>query len=105
MSKRPVKRLFLLRPWFIGLVCTVVAGTWFVFGKSGVWASHELRQQKIAQMKEIYRLEEQKRVLQQYLNSLKAGDELALERAARDRGFVAPGETLYDIRIEPDTTK
>jgi len=102
---RPTKRFILFRPFMIAALCTVIAGTWFVFGKTGVWASHRLRVQKQAQLAEIEQLEEHKQALQKYLAALRAGDELALEKAARDRGFVAPNETIYSIRIEPDTSR
>jgi len=73
---------------------------WFTFGPAGAWDSYRLRQQKLSQAEEIRLLEARKQQLGSYLASLRAGDVLALERAARERGLAGLDEIIYDIRVE-----
>ncbi|MDD5087300.1 MAG: septum formation initiator family protein [bacterium] len=102
MGKTSFKRFWLFRPLSIVAVCFLAFSGWFTFGKAGLWDARELRSERHAQQDEIQLLEQRKLALQNYLTSLRAGDELAFERAARARGFVGPGETIYKIRIEPE---
>ncbi|RPH93748.1 hypothetical protein EHM69_09430 [candidate division KSB1 bacterium] len=101
MSAHTRKRPFYLRPLpILGTVAVLLFVPWFVFGKSGVWESRDLHKQKAAQAEQIRLLEAKKVRQQEYLTALKAEDKLALERAARERGFVAPNETIYVIRVD-----
>jgi cell division protein FtsB len=90
----------LLRPLpIIGMVGILSFVSWFMFGNAGVWSSHKLRKQKLAQAAEIRQLEAAKHQLEAYYAALKAQDVAALERAARERGLVAAGETIYEIQV------
>ena len=102
MPKKSSSRFWLFRPLSIAAVCFLAFSTWFTFGKAGLWDAMDLRRERQAQCAEIRLLEERKIALQSYLAALRAGDELAFERAARARGFVGPGETIYKIHIEPE---
>ncbi|MBU0510017.1 septum formation initiator family protein [bacterium] len=100
MARRTNKRFWLFQPLPVVAVCFFAFSAWFVFGKSGLWNSSGLRSEKHAQQEQICLLEERKQLLQEYLADLRVGDELALDRAARARGFVGQGETIYKIEIE-----
>jgi cell division protein FtsB len=85
----------------IAATFTLLFAAWFVFGQDGLWKSRQLRQRKLAQERRILQLKEQRRQLKEYLDALQRGDELAMQRAAREHGFVAPDETIYDVKVEP----
>jgi len=78
---------------------------WFAFGKGGLWEMHRLRQRQERQTQKLAELEARRDYLKQRLADLKANDPQALEQAARDFGLVAPGETIYEIKVEPDKKK
>lgn len=103
MSRAKVtKRRWYARPIPIAIVVAVIGGgLLFTFGESGLWDSYRLRQTRDAQAEQIRQLEAQKKQLSEYLTALKAGDDVALERAARNLKLAAPNETIYDIKIEP----
>ncbi len=95
----------LLRPLpIIGILGTLAFAGWYSFGVSGVWSSYKLRQQKQTQAARIRQLELQKQQLVAYYAALKTQDVAAYERAAREHGLVAPGETIYEIKIEAETS-
>ena len=101
-SRKVTKRRWFLRP--IPILATVsfaVVLSWYAFGKDGLWHSYQLRKTRSAQAEQLHQLELRKKQLSEYLAALKAGDEVALERAARDLKLAAPGETVYDIQVEP----
>lgn len=102
MTKKSSKRFWLFRPLSIAAVCFLVFSSWFTFGKAGLWDTRELQRERRAQQEKIQRLEQRKLALESYLTALRSGDELAFERAARARGFVGPGETIYKIRVEAE---
>jgi cell division protein FtsB len=79
---------------------TLLFAAWFVFGQDGLWKSRQLRQKKLVQERQILQLKEQRQQLEAYLHALQNGDELAMQRAAREHGFVAPDETIYDVKVE-----
>ena len=96
------KRIWYLRPLpILAILAGLLFTPWFVFGRSGVWDSGRLQTKKRAQTENIRLLEAKKQRLEGYLAALKKGDERALERAAREQDFVGPGETIYEIRVEP----
>ncbi len=76
---------------------------WFAFGSGGLWDSYSLRQRYARQQAHITELQARKEWLKTRLADLKDKKELALEHAARDYGLVAPGETVYEIKV--DSTK
>lgn len=101
MTAQSRTRPFYLRPLPVaGIVAVLLFIPWFVFGKSGLWESRNLQKRKTAQAERIRLLEAKKIRFQDYLNALKAEDKLAMERAARERGFVAPNETIYVIQVD-----
>lgn len=94
----------LLRPMPLMLIASVLCFSgWFVLGGGGVWDSYQLRCRYERQQKQISELQSKRDWLQQRLGSLKRKDELALEHAARNFGLVAPGETIYEIKIDSTT--
>ena len=101
MSAQTRQRPFYLRPLpILGTAAVLLFVPWFVFGSSGIWESWELHKKKAAQTERIRLLEAQKVRQQDYLTALIEEDKSALERAARERGFVAPNETIYVIRVD-----
>jgi cell division protein FtsB len=96
------------RRWYLRpLPIVTMAGTltfcaWFAFGPGGLWDNYQLQKQKRDQAAQIRLLEDRRQMLQKYLDDLRAGDELAMERAAREHGLVGPGETIYNIQVEPN---
>jgi cell division protein FtsB len=85
------------------LIASVLCfGGWFALGSGGLWDMYSLRQRYQRQQKQISELKARRDYLQQRLASLKDKDELALEQAARDFGLVAKGETVYEIKVEPE---
>lgn len=82
-------------------LATLVFAAWFTFGPGGMWDCLKLRNQRLEQSERIRDLEQRKLQLAQYLASLKSGDEMALERAARDKYFAASNEVVYDIKVDP----
>ncbi|HEY3296972.1 MAG TPA: septum formation initiator family protein [bacterium] len=102
MSAKVVKRRWFLRPIPILVMVAVIGVTaWFSAGKEGLWASYKLFQTREQQMKQIRQLEARKKQLAEYLAALKAGDEVAMERAARELNLAASNETIYNIQVEP----
>ncbi|MCX6601034.1 MAG: septum formation initiator family protein [bacterium] len=96
------KRTWYLRPLpILAILAGLLFTPWFVFGRTGVWDSGRLQAKKRAQTEKIRLLEAKKQRLESCLAALKKGDEQALERAAREQDFVGPGETIYEIRVEP----
>jgi cell division protein FtsB len=96
-----VKRFRYLKP--IPLLATAVilgGAAWFVIGPNGIWDACRLRKEKWAQRDQIARLEAQKQSLQTYYTALKSGDDVALERAAREHGLVAANEFIYEVKID-----
>jgi cell division protein FtsB len=90
------------RPVPIAISAGVLAfAAWFGFGERGLWERHKLAQRFESQAEQLAQLEAEKTVLQAYLNELKAGDEHALEQAAREQHLAAANETIYDINVEP----
>jgi cell division protein FtsB len=92
---------WLLRP----LPLIMVAGTlcfvgWYVLGSGGVWDAYSLKQRYVRQQQQIAELKSRRDYLQQRLDDVKKKDELALEQSARDFGLVAPGETIYEIKVD-----
>ena len=85
-----------------GLLCF---GGWFVFGSGGVWDSYDLRKRYERQQAHIAELKEREVWLRAQLADLKDQKELALEQAARAYGLVAPGETVYEIKVDPAPQK
>jgi cell division protein FtsB len=103
MTPKVTKRRWYARPFLVLLILGSLGFVaWFGFGPEGLWDSYRLEKQKLAQADQIRKLEAEKQQLATYLNALKANDDVALERAARDRGFVGPGEVIYDIKVDPD---
>jgi len=102
MAKKSSKRFWMFQPLSIAAVCFLAFSAWFTFGKAGLWDTRELQRERNAQQEEIELLEQRKLALENYLTALRRGDELAFERAARARGFVGPGETIYKIRVEAE---
>jgi cell division protein FtsB len=101
MTPKPTKRRWYLRPILMLLIVGGVGfSTWFVFGNGGLWSSYHLRSEKLAQAEKIRQLELKEKKLAEYLSALRAGNELAMERAARDHGLVATNETIYDIKVD-----
>jgi cell division protein FtsB len=91
----------LLRPLpILGVLLTLAVAAWYVFGPAGVLSSYRLYQQKQAQAAHIRQLEAKRQELSDYYAALKAQDVAALERAAREHGLVAPGEMIYEIKID-----
>jgi cell division protein FtsB len=102
MSTKVAKRRWFMRPLPIAIVLAVIGGgSLFTFGDGGVWDSCKLRKTSYAQAEQIRQLEAQKKQLADYLTALKSGDEVALERAARELKLAASNETIYDIKVEP----
>jgi len=101
MTTTKPKRYWLRFVQIASAALTVLFAGWFVFGPGGLWQSRLLKQEKLAQERQILQLKEQRRELKEYLDALQRGDELALQRAAREHGFVAPDETMYDVKVEP----
>ena len=96
------RRVWYLRPIpILAILAGLLFTPWFVFGRSGVWDSWRLQKKECAQTEKIRLLEVRKQRLESCLAALKKGDEQALERAAREQDFVGPGETIYEIRVEP----
>jgi cell division protein FtsB len=83
-----------------GLLCLT---GWFVLGMGGLWDIYQLRQRFNRQQTHIAELRARKEWLQVQLADLKEKKDLALESAARGYGLVAPGETVYEIKVEPKT--
>jgi cell division protein FtsB len=103
MPPKVTQRRWYARPLLILLILGSLGFVaWFSIGPDGLWDSYRLQKQKLAQADQIRKLETEKQQLATYLAALKANDDVALERAARQRGFVAPGETIYDIKVDPD---
>jgi cell division protein FtsB len=103
MPVRPTKRRWLLPLILGGSVLFLAGASWFVFSDGGLYQGWDLQKRKAEQDREVQRLTEQKEELLAYLNALKAGDELALQRAAREKGLLAPDETVYNVKV--DVTK
>jgi cell division protein FtsB len=103
MSALRKKRGWYLRPIpVLAILAALLFTPWFVFGHGGAWDSCRLQKKKRAQTEKIQLLEGKRQRLESYLAALKKGDELALERAAREQDFVGPGETIYEIRVESE---
>ncbi len=105
MSRKDTPSTFwrrLLRPLpIISVAGFLCFGGWFVFGSGGLLDSYHLRQRYERQQAHIAELKEREAWLRAQLADLKDRKELALEQAARDYGLVAPGETVYEIKVEP----
>lgn len=69
-----------------------------------MWDCYQLRKRYERQQAQIAELKARKEWLQVQLAELKDKKELALESVARDYGLVAPGETVYEIKVEPTPT-
>jgi len=92
----------LLRPMpLIVLAAVLCFSGWFVIGSGGLWDCHHLRERQAWQRQQIAELTARRDYVKQQLADLKKKDERALEQAARDFGLVAPGETVYEFKIEP----
>lgn len=108
-SKPPVRVSWtrrLLRPLPIIVIVAVLGYCgWFSFGSGGLYESYKLERRKNAHSEEISRLEQRKQRLAEYLAALRSGNDLAMERAARERGLVASNEVIYDIRVAPQPEK
>jgi len=101
MPSKVTKRRWFLRPVpILSIVAVLAVGSWFALGEEGLWVSYKLRQTRAQQAAQIRQLEARKKELADYLTALKAGDEVALERAARSLKLAAPNETIYDIKVE-----
>jgi cell division protein FtsB len=104
MAPRVIRRRWYARPLPILLLLASLALVgWYCFGTSGLWDMRRLALQRARQAEQIRELEAQKKQLADYLIALKAGDEAALERAAREKGFVGPTETIYNLKVEAGT--
>lgn len=104
MDARSSRRQKLWRSLYgAGVLAFLGFAGWFVFGKGGLWETYRLRRQWQLQAAQALELEAMRDSLNAYLAALQAGDPLALERAAREHGLVAPNETIYEVKI--DTTK
>ncbi len=101
MSVKVTKRRWYLNLYLIiPVVAVIVGGLAMVLGDTGLWSSYKLSKTRAAQAEQIRKLEAQKKQLSSYLDALKAKDDVALERAARDLKLAAPNETIYDIKVE-----
>jgi cell division protein FtsB len=97
-----IKRRWFLKPIpIIAMLAVIGFGLWFSLGESGLWNAYQLRKTRAAQAEQIRELEARKKELADYLAALKAGDDVTMERAARERNLAAPNETIYDIKVEP----
>jgi cell division protein FtsB len=98
-------REFLLRNlnWFlaIGLSLLLLQD---VFGTHGLVAMRHAQQQAAATQKEIDQLNEENRVMQDHVQSLRS-DPAAIERIAREEmGLARPGEYIFKIPSKSDET-
>jgi len=93
-------RWFLKPVPIITMIGVIGFGLWFSLGDSGLWNAWQLSKKRDAQAEQLRELEARKRQLADYLTALKAGDDVTMERAARDRKLAAPNETIYDIKVE-----
>jgi cell division protein FtsB len=98
--KRKIQHRFLRPLPIVAVVFAIALAAWFVLGQDGLWNSWKVRRNLRAQAAQIAELEAKKLELQKYLASLKAGDDLALERAAREHGLVASNETIYEVKVD-----
>ena len=92
-------RLFKLKLAVAGATFLGIA-VWMVFGEGGFWDSSRLNKVRSRQAAKIELLEARKAKVREYLAQLEAGDEFAMETAARRYGLVASDETIYQIKIE-----
>jgi cell division protein FtsB len=86
--------------WFLvgGLVLLILQD---VFGTHGVVAMRRSEQQAAEIQKEIRRLNDENRILQNRVQSLKT-DPAAIERIAREEmGLARPGEYIFKIQPKP----
>jgi cell division protein FtsB len=75
-----------------------------IFGTHGVLATHRSLQEAAAAQKEINRLNEENRQLQDHVQQLKT-DPATIERIAReDMGLARPGEYIFKIPPKPADT-
>ena len=93
--------------WFrikLGIASVAVTAyvCWLAFGEGGFADSNRLALEREAQAERIAVLETRKSEIQEYLNKLEKGDELAMETAARKYGLVGPTEEIYRIKVEPE---
>lgn len=105
---QPKGKAIAFRRYVRPLPLTVTVGVlafcvWFVFGERGLWERHKLALRYDRQAEQIARLETEKAALETYHDQLAAGDEQALERAAREQNFAAPNETVFDIKVDTVT--
>jgi cell division protein FtsB len=103
MAPKVTKRRWYTRPVLLSaLVGSLAFVAWFVFGPDGLYDSFRLQKLKRSQADQIRKYETEKQQLVAYLNALKANEDVAMERAARERRFVAPNEVIYDIKVDLD---
>jgi cell division protein FtsB len=97
----PRRYRWYLKPGPIVLACAALAVVgWFVYGRDGLWERHKLMQRYDLQAEQIVGLKQQKAELEQYLAALAAKQPAAMEKAARKYHMVAPGEMIYEVKVE-----
>ncbi|RJP74054.1 MAG: septum formation initiator family protein [Candidatus Zixiibacteriota bacterium] len=94
-----VGRRIILILLFLALAAT------FIFGQRGLLQYDELRQQCRQMEARNDSLEREIAGLTARIRALESGDSLELERAARRWGLVRPGEEIFLIKEETDTTQ
>ena len=91
-----------LKPGPIVLSCATLAfAAWFTFGRDGLWARHQLALRYDLQAQQLAELQREKADLERYLADLTAHNSAAMEQAARNYHMVAPGELIYEVKLDP----
>jgi cell division protein FtsB len=93
--------------WFrvklaLAVVAVITYAGWLIFAEGGFMDSSKLTREREAQAERIALLEARKLKIQDYLEKLEKGDEIAMETAARRYGLVGPTESIYRIKVEPE---
>jgi cell division protein FtsB len=93
--------------WFriklaLASISVIAFAGWLTFAEGGFIDSSKLAREREAQIERIAQLEARKLKIQEYLDRLEKGDEIAMETAARRYGLVSPTESIYRIKAEPE---
>ncbi|MBI5060107.1 septum formation initiator family protein [candidate division KSB1 bacterium] len=90
-----------LKPGPIVVASGLIAfAAWFVYGRDGLWERHKLAVRYELQAAQIAGLQQEKVELERYLSDLTAKEPAAMEQAARNYHMVAPGELIYEVKVQ-----
>jgi cell division protein FtsB len=93
--------------WFrlklaLASIAVIAFAGWLTFAEGGFIDNSGLAREREAQADRIALLEARKLKIQEYLDKLEKGDELAMETAARRYGLVSATESIYRIKVESE---